>query len=340
MRSAPWIRTLASAVLACAGIGVAQNTASYITTVEQQMGANAVALAVGADSECDEAAGVDERCALRLLQQRRDRLTEYCGGMLYDVTKEACCGNKTQSLSSQGCCGEQLLYSLSSQGCCGGKTLFNFTTQTCRNGVVATPGGAGSTASKFACMPNWPPEDAVGAAYWRRYCQSRGHKAWAYTLSCKQGWASRNKASVGAALAEAMRVCRWKAAKTGETCSVFDNDGSLCHKGQQQWRTDRCGENEYDITTQGCCEGKVFSKLSGGCCNSRVFDSRKEGCCGGVTYSILERSCCGSKLFHAATHGCCPTRNGFAIYPFGTHNCCRRPKGPCKIQPGQASCCT
>eukprot|EP00931_Biecheleriopsis_adriatica_P050084 TRINITY_DN28993_c0_g1_i2.p1 TRINITY_DN28993_c0_g1~~TRINITY_DN28993_c0_g1_i2.p1 ORF type:complete len:248 (+),score=45.63 TRINITY_DN28993_c0_g1_i2:27-746(+) len=204
---------------------------------------------VPGDVDCFAPAEVDEGdFALRLLQRASKEVVAVsqhggmCGGVAFDERKETCCGNETQELSSQGCCAGRFVYNLTSEGCCDDTAVYNYRSERCRNGTVKLDyyhyyrnnSRASAASSKFSCMAAWPPKNATYLNYWRKYCSSTGHKAWAYTLSCKLGWVAMRKSTARAALSEAMRICRYKARSTGEACAVFDADGSLCHAGQEQ----------------------------------------------------------------------------------------------------------
>ncbi|CAJ1400581.1 unnamed protein product [Effrenium voratum] len=289
--------------------------------------------------ECDE-----DGCAFSALQRRAAQLSSdleealeeksvtgppsfaLCDGKSYDKSQENCCGGSLYSLTSQGCCGNKSVYTFAQQGCCNDDHVFTYGVETC---VPTKPGVTPDTS--FSCAADWPPP--TYSAYWLRYCAAGMHMAWAMTPSCDVGWLSVKQNSLEDAEKKALEACQKKAtAYNGETCHVFDRDGGAC-------RRQRCGDKIYDASTQACCQGRIHDRVTQGCCNGALFKTQTEGCCQGEIYIKAQQSCCGGQtLFDSNTHGCCLER-GAQVYPFGTHNCCRRPKGTCRIRPGQASCC-
>eukprot|EP00440_Ansanella_granifera_P023658 gb/GFBE01025693.1/.p1 GENE.gb/GFBE01025693.1/~~gb/GFBE01025693.1/.p1 ORF type:complete len:343 (+),score=58.76 gb/GFBE01025693.1/:1-1029(+) len=309
---------------------------------------------LAADDECSSATGSSQECTLSALQRRGARLSSEepwpdaeleipaealvlaelgpgpssfssCGGEAYDLSKQGCCDGVLYSRTSQGCCGGKSVYSYSSEGCCDEQRVYKFGSESC---VPSAPSaGSEDSSTHFECSSTWPPVKL--ADYWRRYCASNRHMAWAMTTSCSVAYPAVHQRSSKAAEHRVLAACGKKA---GENCHIFDLDGSACHR-------QRCGEEIYDGALKGCCGGKVYDLQTEGCCSGAVFDARSDGCCQGEIYSRASNSCCGGKqLYDSSTHGCC-LNHGAQVYPFGTHNCCFHPAGVCKIPKGRPSCC-
>ncbi|CAE7151439.1 abh1 [Symbiodinium pilosum] len=230
-----------------------------------------------------------------------------CNGVSYDKSQQACCGGELYSLTSEGCCGNQTVYAFAQQGCCNQEHVFTYGIETCS----AAPSSSEETA-QFTCGADWPPESY--SSYWRRYCAAGQHMAWAMTASCNVGWLSVQQSSLEQAEAKALEACNKKAAAfNGETCTIFDRDGSQC-------RRQRCGTEIYDASVKTCCGGRVIDRVLQGCCGGVVFEAQSQGCCQGRVYSKASYSCCGGKvLYDAEARGCC-LENGPQAGHFPT--CC------------------
>ncbi|CAE7441437.1 abh1 [Symbiodinium sp. CCMP2592] len=312
----------------------------------------ALSRSMDADLPGDECASGQDNCGVSMLQRRSAQMSAAsgeaiavtleeaflevvtgppsfasCNGVSYDKSQQSCCGGTLYSLTSEGCCGNRSVYSFARQGCCNNDNVFTYGEEICSE--ASAPPGPGH--SEFACAADWPPE--TYSNYWRRYCAAGHHMAWAMTESCKVGWLSVQQSSIEQAEAKALESCNKKAAAfDGETCKIFDRDGGEC-------RRQRCGTDIYDASVKSCCGGRVIDRVAQGCCSGVAFKAQSQGCCQGRVYSKASYSCCGGKvLYDSGAQGCC-LQNGPQVYKFGVQNCCRRPKGVCRIRPGQYSCC-
>lgn len=254
-----------------------------------------------------------------------------CGDGIYDPARQGCCNGVAYTLSAQGCCGNASVasvYSFSEQGCCEETRVFNTSSEQC---MPSAESHSQPAEPQFECSASWPPPSY--ATYWKRYCKSRRHMAWAFSPSCKSGGIKLGAVSSRSAGMSALKSCNKRAAASGETCHIFDMDGRGCHR-------QRCGNKIYDSALKGCCAGRhSYDLATEGCCGGIVHNAQSQGCCRGKIYSKRLRSCCGDvKLFDSRTHGCC-LNDGPQVYKFGTHNCCYHPAGACKIPKGKPSCC-
>lgn len=257
-----------------------------------------------------------------------------CGGSLYDRISEACCNGDIYDVNHEDCCGGKESYDTRTQGCCNDKTVFDLGEEYLVFGLKClAPLEPQDIKVQFNCTEDWPPKNY--ASVWKRYCAAKSegsHMAWAMTPSCQVGWLSTKQSSKSVAQQQAVDQCQERASSFGETCHVFDLDGSLCSR-------QRCGATVYDATMIGCCNGQVFDTRTQDCCSGRIYNSATTGCCKGRLFRKEPRRCCGDKyLFNSNTHGCC-LENGPQVFRFGSQNCCAAPKGTCRIPPGIESCC-
>ncbi|KAK2189466.1 hypothetical protein NP493_106g06006 [Ridgeia piscesae] len=68
---------------------------------------------------------------------------------------------------------------------------------------------------------------------------------------------------------------------------------------------ERCRGLEYDLTTELCCGGELYSlRRYDSCCGDKpykfaAFPPAISGCCNGVPYSLYDQYCCREKTLYS-----------------------------------------
>lgn len=316
---------------------------------------DAMSMALQHGDECSsEGSGTCALNALQLAGRSGVRIADAavsdsptCGGVVYDISKEGCCGGKDVfTYSSQSCCAGDEVYSLTTQGCCDNSFVFSYSSGGCsasQSPAEAEDSADGSAASvpvptllppaSFECRHEWPT--AMASFTWDKYCGLKPHKVWVMTPDCKIGSFASNYSGEEAAEARAMQRCAKKVRGRGQKCVLLDSDGALCSQSKHR----DCAGKSYDVSHQGCCDGRVYDFGRQDCCGGlQVFDRGTEDCCAGEVFASAKQGCCGRHVFDTATHACCLNR-GAQVYVLGKQNCCHHPSGVCTIHHGQWSCC-